>query len=137
MVQILNWIELNVRLAIIILGAIQAIFVFITFFSLLRLAKGTWPLRKVAKEIREGSVEMILLDYLQKVNSALERVKQIEASGKELEQITAKSISRVSLIRYNAFADVGSDLSFSAALLDSYGDGIVFTSIYGRDESRP
>lgn len=137
MEQIFNWIELNVPLIIIIFGVIQVLFVFITLYSLFKLAKGTRPYRRVAREIREGSVETILLDYLQKVNSAVERVERIETTGKKLEQITAKSISRVCLIRYNAFADVGSDLSFSAALLDSHGDGIVLTSIYGRDESRP
>lgn len=137
MAQIINWIELNVPLVIIILGAIQVLFIFIMLFSLFRLAKGAKPYRRLAKEIKEGSVEMILLDYLKKVNLALERVEQVEKTVKRIEQITAKSISRVSLIRFNAFADVGSNLSFSAAFLDSHGDGIVLTSIYGRDESRP
>ena len=136
MVQLLNWIEINVPLAIIILGAIQVLFVFITAFFLFRIAKGTRPYRRVAKEIREGSAETILLDYLQKVNLALERVEQIERNGKKLELITAKSVTRVSLIRFNAFTEVGSDLSFSAAFLDSFGDGIVLTSLFGRNDTR-
>ena len=38
-------------------------------------------------------------------------------------------------MRYQAFEDVGSDLSFSIAILDGNNDGIMLTGIYGRQES--
>ncbi|NLC77511.1 MAG: DUF4446 family protein, partial [Clostridia bacterium] len=40
------------------------------------------------------------------------------------------------MVRYNAFTGLGSDQSFSLALLDSRDDGVVITSIYGREDSR-
>ena len=39
------------------------------------------------------------------------------------------------VIRYKAFEDVGSDLSFSVALLDGENNGVILTGIYGRDYS--
>ncbi len=39
-------------------------------------------------------------------------------------------------MRFDAFEDMGGRLSFSAALLDGRGDGVVITSINGRQESR-
>jgi hypothetical protein len=39
-------------------------------------------------------------------------------------------------VRYNSFSDVGSDLSFTLALLNSEGDGVLITSIYSREETR-
>lgn len=42
----------------------------------------------------------------------------------------------VAVVRFNAFADTGSDLSFSLALLDGTGSGVVVTSLFGREESR-
>jgi hypothetical protein len=48
----------------------------------------------------------------------------------------ADAIRHVSVVRYDAFADMGGRLSFSAALLDDAGDGIVLTSINGRTETR-
>ena len=45
------------------------------------------------------------------------------------------SIQNVGFIRYNAFNDMGSDLSFSIALLDERRDGFVITNIYAREES--
>lgn len=46
------------------------------------------------------------------------------------------SLSRVAVVRYDAFGDMGGWLSFSAAVLDANGDGLVLTSIHGRSESR-
>jgi hypothetical protein len=42
----------------------------------------------------------------------------------------------VGLLRYDAFEDVGGRLSFSCALLDEHGNGVVLTSINGRQETR-
>ncbi len=40
------------------------------------------------------------------------------------------------MVRYDAFDDMGGRLSFSAALLDDAGDGLVLTSINARSETR-
>jgi hypothetical protein len=46
------------------------------------------------------------------------------------------ALRRVAVVRYDAFGDMGGRLSFSAALLDEAGDGLVLTSINGRTETR-
>lgn len=48
----------------------------------------------------------------------------------------ADALRHVSVVRYDAFGDMGGRMSFSAALLDDSGDGIVFTSINARSEAR-
>lgn len=48
----------------------------------------------------------------------------------------ADAIRHVAVVRYDAFGDMGGRLSFSAALLDDAGDGLVLTSINGRSETR-
>lgn len=48
----------------------------------------------------------------------------------------AAALRHVAVVRYDAFGDPGGRLSFSAALLDDSGDGLVITSIHARDESR-
>ena len=42
----------------------------------------------------------------------------------------------MAVIRYDAFTDTGGQLSWSMALLDDSGSGVVLTSIQGRNESR-
>ena len=48
----------------------------------------------------------------------------------------ADAIRHVAVVRYDAFNDMGGRMSFSAALLDDAGDGVVLSSINGRTETR-
>jgi hypothetical protein len=40
------------------------------------------------------------------------------------------------VVRYDAFDEMGGRLSWSLALLDDGGNGVVLTSIHGRSEAR-
>jgi hypothetical protein len=46
------------------------------------------------------------------------------------------ALRHVSVVRYDAFGDMGGHLSWSVALLDDSGHGLVLTSIHGRSEAR-
>jgi hypothetical protein len=59
--------------------------------------------------------------------NATDRTQQVQIEG---------SVRRVGVLRYDAFEDVGGRLSFSCALLDDHGTGVVLTSINGRQETR-
>lgn len=48
----------------------------------------------------------------------------------------ATALRHVAVVRYDAFADVTGRQSFTAAILDDNGDGIVITSLHSRTESR-
>lgn len=48
----------------------------------------------------------------------------------------AAGLRHVAVVRYDAFGDMGGRLSFSAALVDDAGDGLVLSSIHARGESR-
>lgn len=48
----------------------------------------------------------------------------------------ADALRHVAVVRYDAFGDMGGRMSFTVALLDDSGDGLVITSINGRTESR-
>jgi len=63
-------------------------------------------------------------------------LENINRALKRLEEKFSSSLQHVSVVRYNAFDDVGSDLSFSVAVLDERGNGFVISSLYGRNETR-
>lgn len=46
------------------------------------------------------------------------------------------ALRHLAVVRYDAFGDMGGHLSWSLALLDDAGDGVVLTSIHGRSEAR-
>ncbi len=82
--------------------------------------------------------------------SATKRIDELEARLGALEsgagalasrvaalEAAAQSVMpRVGFVRYNAFDDVGSDLSYALALLTREGNGVVLSSIYSREETR-
>lgn len=59
-------------------------------------------------------------------------VRAVAAAGPR----DARALTRVAVVRYDAFGDLAGALSFSAALLDDAGNGLVLSSINGRSETR-
>jgi uncharacterized protein DUF4446 len=53
-----------------------------------------------------------------------------------LESAAAGALANVGFVRFNAFPDVGSELSYALAVVDGRGDGFVVSSIYSREEVR-
>jgi hypothetical protein len=67
----------------------------------------------------------------------LERaIRALNGTDKKQQTQIEGSVRNVALLRYDAFEDVGGRLSFSCALLDDQGNGVVLTSINGRQETR-
>jgi hypothetical protein len=65
--------------------------------------------------------------------------KNIEGIAKELEILKKESkfsVQKIGIVRYNPFSSVGSNQSFSIALLDWYDNGIIITNLYSKDGSR-
>ncbi|MBI2452642.1 MAG: DUF4446 family protein [Parcubacteria group bacterium] len=46
------------------------------------------------------------------------------------------SLSKVALVRFNPFKEIGSNQSFSVALLNHHHDGVIITSHFGRETNR-
>jgi hypothetical protein len=97
-------------------------------------------LRKSTKRLLTGTDGANLETGLHRLMDHLDEIKKKQADQQfainRLSQRLAGQCANVALIRYNAFGDIGSDLSFSLAMLDDDQNGVVVTSIYGREESR-
>ena len=53
-----------------------------------------------------------------------------------LKREAGDALRHLAVVRYDAFGDMGGHLSWSLALLDDGGHGVVVTSIHGRSEAR-
>lgn len=72
---------------------------------------------------------MYRVERVEKQNADI--LGQINGLDKELEGC----IQKIGILRYSAFQDTGSDLSFTLALLDEHDNGIVLNGIYSREMS--
>ena len=66
----------------------------------------------------------------------LSDVAALRARVDALEANAARSLQRVGFVRFNAFPDVGSELSYALAVVDGRGNGFLVSSIYSREEVR-
>lgn len=67
------------------------------------------------------------------VKSELRRLsKELEDARSELRE----TLQHLAVVRYDAYGDMGGRLSWSMALLDDKGDGVVLTSINSRNDAR-
>ncbi len=72
-----------------------------------------------------------------KINKALVKDdRALQAQIDEIKEAMTYVVSRVATVRYDAFNNMGGQMSFSTAMLNDLGDGIVVTAINGRSETR-
>jgi len=72
----------------------------------------------------------------QEVDRLREAVEGARTEVDSLRLALSDAIRHVAVVRYDAFNDMGGRMSFSAAMLDDAGDGLVISSINGRSETR-
>lgn len=82
------------------------------------------------------NIEEIVLAQTKIIEEAQDKIILFNSRLAELDKYTRQSVQKVQLLRFNAFQDVGGELSFALALLNAQNDGIVISSIYGRDDAR-
>ncbi|MHB9095556.1 MAG: DUF4446 family protein, partial [Eubacteriales bacterium] len=116
--------------------------VFISGIALVLWLFNSWRTSRLLKKYKammqgmEGKdLETMLTAHLDAVNKALGKTREVESAYKAVRKMAERSIQHVGVVRFNAFSDTGSDLSFSIALLDHNGDGLVLSSIFSRNES--
>ena len=74
--------------------------------------------------------------HVASVGDLRDEVAGIQRAIRDIRTDLSDAIRHVAVVRYDAFEDMGGRMSFSAALLDDAGDGVVVTSINGRTEAR-
>ena len=88
------------------------------------------------KKLGNGNnLDEMLKGYLKDVREIQKDNIEIKGQYTKLNDDLASCIQKIGLVRYNAFKDVGSDLSFAIALLDKNNNGVVLNGLYGSDSS--
>ena len=93
--------------------------------ALVAVAFAVLALRRTAAGRRSAPVDALPED----VHGLRQEVAALRAE-------TRDALRHLAVVRYDAFGDMGGHLSWSLALLDDGGNGVVLTSIHGRSDSR-
>lgn len=84
----------------------------------------------------EKDWEEVLAGQLKKMEAQEKKGREISKEIDEMGRILKKTFQKFGIIRFNPFKDMGSDQSFSIALLDGKDNGFVISSLYGREGNR-
>lgn len=120
-----------------IIVAAFAVIIMIQAILLIGLSSKLKKLTRSYRAMMEGTgvenLEEVLVGIKQEQNRHKEQIHASNEKIEALEQRMPQMKSKVAIHRYNAFADSGSDLSFSLAITNEEKDGIVLTSIHSRE----
>ncbi len=108
----------------------------ITIVLMLRLRRLRRHYAVLRGKAKDQDLIGLVSDWSGQLAAMNHRVDGVVASQQEIETISKFALQKFAMVRYDAFEDMGGRLSFSAALLDAFGDGMIISSINGRTETR-
>jgi hypothetical protein len=116
----------------------------LTILVLLAVALAGFALFVVVNNVPKGNrtlsddkqAVIVLTQHDQELSNLKVAMRQLGDAQRRQSEALLNTLQRVGLVRYDAFDDMGGHLSFSAALLDGQGNGLVITSINGRQDTR-
>ena len=122
---------------VLIIFAILLMVLFIGFLILLiRTANLNKRYREFMLKLGKGkNIEEDLENYMYRVEKVERQNSELHLICKEMGNQLSGCVQKIGIVRYNAFKDTGSDLSFALALLDEDNTGVVMNGIYSREMS--
>lgn len=127
---------LNSEIYLLILGIFTLILLVLYISNTIKLSKLRNSYKQFMRRLGKGdSIDEILKQYIESVEKVEKQTNELASYCNKLDTEKGRCLQRVGLVRYNAFKDTGSDLSFTLAILDEYNNGIVLNGIYSREMS--
>lgn len=132
LIKILNEYTIYFLIALLITTIILFITVIILIISNKKLDK---RYRRMMKGVNNKNLEQLINSKLEDIEKAMNNSKEAINECNIIREELKGCVNKIAIMRYKALPDVGSDLSFSIAILDSYNDGVIITGIYTRQDS--
>lgn len=124
-----------VEVVLLAAAAIMLVFLIIVISLWVKLNK----LRKKYTAMLNGegstNIEEIVIDLQQKWNDLKRSNEATDQTINRIREELSRMKSHVGIYRYNAFAERGSDLSFSVAIVDEQKNGVVLSGIHSREQT--
>lgn len=126
----------NMEVAYLVLAALVLLLLAIVVVLLFRVSSLRKRFERLMLQDDGVDLEGLINNYKLMADDLAVRSEKLEQASEQMRTDMERHIQNVALLRYSAFEQGGGELSFSAAMLDKKGDGVIFTSIFGRDEAR-
>lgn len=115
---------------------VAIIAIFISVAALAQVWRLSLRMRQVLGDSDGDRLEKQLREYHARNKEIQVDFNAMVTEHNKLSAISALSLQKISMVRFNPFGDVGGDQSFSLAMLDGHDSGLILTSIHGRGGTR-
>lgn len=124
------------EILIVVLAVVAVVALALAGWALLLLRKVRHDVLLARGTAGETSLIESVASHVEHTNALRSDVAALQAQLKIAQRDVSAALRHVAVVRFNAFEDMGGQMSFTSALLDDNGDGLVLTSIHGHTESR-
>ena len=121
---------------LIVISVILCILVIAFIVLLVKLFSINKKYKTFINKLGDGNnIEEDLENYMYRVERVEKQNAEIRGLINTIDTNMENCIQKIGIVRYNAFKDTGSDLSFALAMLDEKNNGVVLNGIYSREMS--
>ena len=83
-----------------------------------------------------ANLERMMIGCIDSIKAIDNENEKLWAETKEIKDLLQRAVTRMAIVRFRAFEDMGGDLSYAVAMLDSNNNGVIMSSIFAREDSR-
>jgi hypothetical protein len=134
--EIVRWVGQEPGVAILISAGAYLLLLGLVIWTMLRCVRMARLQTRLLRGADGANLEKMLLEHVDG-SAAMQAgmAAVVEASTRNADTLQ-QCLQRIGLVRYDAYGDVGGSQSFSIALLDAAGSGVVVTGLHGRSDMR-
>ncbi len=105
-------------------------------FLFIQIRKLQKRLDTLTAGVNNHNLEDVVKNFVEHLNECKNEQKNIQHEFERIRRESAMFFRKRGLVRFQAFSNTGGDQSFALALLDENNDGVIISSLYGRDLSK-
>lgn len=134
--QLADFFVKNEAFFVIFLIVLLVVLLILMIYQIYSVSKMKSRYYALMRGVEGANLENMLLAHIKTMQGVADESEQIKAENKRLDTLLKTAVTRIGVVRFSAFADMGSDLSYAVAMLDSHNNGVLFSSIFAREDSR-
>ena len=119
---------------------ILGVLVIIMYLLLIHLLYTLNYMKKRYKKMMTGvdgaNLERMMIGCVDSTKNVADENAKLWEENRAIKELLSNALTKVAVVRFRAFEDMGGDLSYAVAMLDSHNNGVVMSSIFGREDSR-
>ena len=125
----------NLAIILIAMTILLVLLIILSIVTLVKLSSTKKRYKMLVNGATGEDLENIIADHIAQMNELVVKNNKIDEDYAAMRNLFEKSLQKIAVYRFSAFHDMGGDMSYAVAMLDHNNNGVIFSSIFGRQES--